>query len=253
MAARRKKIKINFPPIVIRVSLIVFFASIMGFAAYKGVSNFLSKSPYFKIKAIQYDETLQFINKRELAKLKGKNIFSVDLNEIQKKLRRRYPQLERLRIMKRFPDQIIVLARERHPFAQIELNGKILTLDIGGVVLSSLGKRNKKLPFISGLQQEKGYFALGVPLKGRDILTALEIIEVFQEERLLSKYRIKLVNMENASKIQLTLSNKLDIIIDQDKMISKFRKLGVILIKSKINSKEVKYIDMRFKEPIVKK
>ncbi len=251
--ARRKKIKIQIPPIMIRVFLIIFFASMIGFAVYKGLSGFLTRSPCFRIKVIEYDDALQFINKRELTKLKGENIFSVDLKEIQKKIQRRYPQITRLRIMRRFPDQIIVSARERRPFVQMDYDGKILTLDSKGIVLSTSSKRNKKLPFLSGIRRNNRRVILGVPLRKKGVFIALGVIEAFQKERMLAGYRINRVNLESLSKIRVILSNKLVVIVDRDKIASKLRKLGVVLTQSKMSSKEVKYIDIRFKEPIVKR
>ncbi len=64
---------------------------------------------------------------------------------------------------------------------------------------------------------------------------------------------IKDINIENLSKIQLTLSNQLDVIIDRDKVAQKIRVLGVILAQERLDLKEVKYVDLRFKEPIIGK
>ena len=253
MTARKKKKEIHIPPIVIRIFLIVFFASIIGFASFKGISAFLMQSSYFKIKVIQYNESLQFINKRDLAKLKGENIFSVDLKAVSKKLQRKYPQITQLHVMRRFPDQLIISARERHPFAQVVFGKKVLILDFQGIVLSVNNQQNKKLPVLMGIKLSRRKPALGVPLKGRNISSALKIVEAFQTERTLRNYHIKSINVKNSSKILMTLSNKLDVIIDRDKVGLKVRKLGVVLSQLNLKIKAIKYIDMRFKEPIVKK
>ncbi len=253
MTARRKKKEIYVPPTVIRIFLIVFFASIIGFASFKGVSAFLRESSYFKIKVIQYNESLSFINKRDLAQLKGENIFSVDLKAISQKLQRKYPRITQLRVMRRFPDQLIISARERHPFIQVAFGKKFLILDFQGVILSINKQQNKKLPVLTGMKLGRHKPILGVPFKGRNISIALRMVEAFQTERTLRHYHIRSINMKNLSKIVITLSNKLDVIFDRDKIDLKVKKLGIVLTQLNLNVKEIKYIDMRFKEPIVKK
>jgi len=251
--AKKKKWKIKIPPVLIKIFLIGFFAAIIGFALYTGGTRFLTRSVYFKIKAIEYDASLQFINKHDLSALKGKSIFFIDLKSIQRRLQSKYPQLDQLKIIKRFPDQIFVAAHERHPVAQTMIKNKILTLDEKGVVLSSATQKDDQWPWIDGIIATNKSFVLGQTLRGKGVFMALKLIKIFQDHRALANYKIRTINVHNLSKITFTLSNHVMIIIDWDKMDRKINKLGFILSQKNINFKEIKYVDMRFKEPVVKK
>ncbi|VAX36037.1 hypothetical protein MNBD_UNCLBAC01-105 [hydrothermal vent metagenome] len=250
---RKKKFKISIAPAIIKFSLATVFALIIGFAIYRGVYHFCMHSSYFQIEAIEYDAALDFIHKRNLKKLKGKSIFAVDLKAIQRKLQAKYPQVTSLQVVRRFPNRIIINARQRLPLAQTKFENIILTLDEKGVVLSSTSKKGKKLPWIVGVKTNNKGFTLGRPLRSRTIWSALKIIKIFQEERALRPYQIKRIDVKNLSKIYLTLTNGVDIIVDTDKVEQKMQKLGVILPQDRVEFKEIKYIDLRFKEPILKK
>ncbi|MCK5081648.1 MAG: cell division protein FtsQ, partial [Candidatus Omnitrophica bacterium] len=60
-------------------------------------------------------------------------------------------------------------------------------------------------------------------------------------------------NVENLSKIQFTLSNGLVIILDRNNIDRRIKVLGVVLSQGKLDMKQVKYVDLRFKEPIIGK
>ena len=81
----------------------------------------------------------------------------------------------------------------------------------------------------------------------------LKIIKLFKANSGLASYSIRDVNIESLSKIYFTLSNKLDVVIDKDKIAQKIRVLGIVLAQDRLDLKDVKYIDLRFKEPVIGK
>lgn len=248
--ARKKKSKI--PPYALKAVLVIVLTLGLGFVICKALGFVMIHSPYFKITTITYDPELQFINKRDLANLKGKSIFEVDLLRVQKKLSYKYPQASNLKIVKRFPNQIAVVAKKRLPFAQSRLKNRTITLDSFGVVLSLSEKEEKKLPFITGLSSDI-HPRLGTSIKSKRLDSALEIIKSFQSHKMLSAFQIAKINVENLSKINVYLANKLLVILDQDKLQHKIRILDLVLAQGQLDLKNVRYVDLRFKEPIVGK
>jgi len=193
----------------------------IGYAAGKGAIHLLQKSDYFRIQSVVIDPSLQFINKRDLKSLMGKNIFEVDLKAAQRKLSYKYPQASQLKMMKRFPNRIGVVAKQRHPFAQVQIKDKTVTLDQEGVILSSEEKGDKDLPYIIGTKSGDQKLVRGLPLRGSDIQMALKIAKLFEANDSLSSYAVSEINMENFSKIYFTLSNHLQVIVDRDKIAQK--------------------------------
>jgi cell division septal protein FtsQ len=249
--ARKKKSKIS--PSVLKIGGVLILSLIIGVGVYFQMAQFLKKSDYFVIKVVKKDDTLQFINGRELSQLMGRNIFTVDLDVIQNKLSRKYPQASELRVVRRFPNQIEIVAQKRLPFLQTSSKGKTLTLDEVGVLLSTTTKVNKNLPWIVGAQYGSSRMVLGLPLTGKYMKAALKILNSFKERNFSISYKIVKVNVENLSKIYLEMSNGLQVIVDKDGIDRKIKILNIVLSEGRIDIEEVKYIDLRFKEPILGK
>ena len=249
--ARKKKSKTQF--FIIKFILIILLVAGIGFGISRGLMYLFRHTEYFKIRSVVIDPSLQFINKRDLRKLIGKNIFEVDLTAARRRLSYKYPQASELKVMKRFPNQIAVVAKQRVPFAQIQVKDHRATLDGEGIVLSAEGQADKGLPFITGAKVDNRRLVRGLPFRGTDIQIALKIVNFFQSNESLSSYRIDTINVESLSKIHFTLSNDLKIILDRNNVARKIRILGVVLSQGKLDMKHVKYIDLRFKEPIIGK
>jgi len=248
---RKKKIKI--PSSAIKLLLIGFVLVVVIFISVKTLRNIAINSDYFKIKTIMIDPSLEFINARDLAYIKGQSIFTANLVSIQRKLSFKYPRVSHLKITRRFPDQIWIVAKKRIPFAQTSLKNHIFTLDEKGVILSTTDGQTSDLPFVIGLTADNKKYSPGLPIKGVDINTGLHILREFNSNTNLSNYRVKQIDVGNLSKIGFLLNDSLNVILDRDDIQQKIKILGVLLTQGRINLDEVKYIDLRFKEPIIGK
>jgi len=249
--AKKKKSKTQL--FAIKLVLIITLAGGACFFIGSQLAQAFRAAEYFKVQSVVIDPSLQFISKTDFKSLFGKNIFSVDLKAVQRRLTRRYPQASDLKLVKRFPNQILIVARKRLPFAQLKVRGKTVTLDEEGVILSVDGQRDEKLPDVTGMKTDRVRIVAGRPLRRGNLKTALKIIKLFNADSSLSKHSIKEVNVANMSKIYFMLSGSLQIIIDRDSIAHNVKVLGVILSQKKFEIKQAKYIDLRFKEPIIGK
>ena len=254
MARRKKKQKaVTVSPRVVKIGVSVVLFGVVIWAIYVKTMAFLTGAECFRVKAITYASSLQFVDKRELAFLKGRNIFQIDLAAVERRLRLKYPQLRNLVIKRRFPNQIVVEARERHPFAQVKIGRRLLTVDREGVVLSTTTGKKDALPLITGAEREHRDARLGKPLKGKRIRLALKILARMNKTQALASYRVRRVDVKNMSKVVVSLSDGVDVIFDWDQVDRKIEQLGVILSSGGVRLQEVRHIDLRFKEPVVKK
>lgn len=250
--AKKKKSQVTIPPFVKTVFAVFLVIGISVFAVDR-TRHILISADFFKVRSVTIDPVLQFINKEDLRGLIGKNIFTVDLKSVERKLGYKYPQASQLKIARRFPDQISVVAKKRVPYAQLSTQSRTVTVDDEGVILSLKKKDDKKLPSIMGARLTDPELVLGLPLRSPDIWMSLKIIKLFSAHEELENYAISEINMENLSKIYFTLTNKLDVIIDGEDLDQDMRVLSVVLSKGKLNLSEIKYIDLRFNEPIIGK
>lgn len=249
--AKKKKLKI--PPSLIKYTLIFVLLAGVCAGLYIGVSFLLTKTEYFKVKTILIDPSLQFINRKDLDRVKGKNIFLIDLKAFEKKLNSKYPQVSHLKLVKRFPDQITIAAQKRLPVAQVGIDDEFCILDSNGVALETSKKVDKAITMIEGTKFKKIAPVLGLPLNSERVNFALNIVNTFRSQKELLSYSIDNINVSDLSKIVITLNNNLEVIIDKDKVSKNIRILAVILSQRQIDFKEVKYLDLRFKEPIIGK
>ncbi|MCA9401703.1 MAG: cell division protein FtsQ/DivIB, partial [Candidatus Omnitrophica bacterium] len=172
---------------------------------------------------------------------------------VHERLKRKYPQIDDLRVVRKFPNQISVLAKERLPFAQTIINDKVLTIDDHGVILSTTSKRDKRLPYIEGLEDKNHLYALGHPLTGTKILVGLSYVRYFVANRQLDNHLIQTINVSNLSQVEMLVDNGLMILLDRDNIERKMKVLGVVLAQKNLDFSQIRYIDLRFKEPIIGK
>jgi cell division septal protein FtsQ len=135
----------------------------------------------------------------------------------------------------------------------MSVQNKNAILDKEGVILSLEREKDKTLPEIIGARLNDPQLVPGLPLRGSDIWLTLKIIDLFEANSSLDPYSIKNVNIENMSKIIISLSNQLDVIIDKERVDQRIKVLGIVLAQDRLDLKDVKYIDLRFKEPIIGK
>lgn len=189
---------------------------------------------------------------KETPRFKGKNLLALDVQKTQQQLQSRYPQIVNLRVVKRFPDQLCIIAKQRLPYALIEVNGQNAVLDDEGVILSSVNSVNYQLPLIDGISY-RGKVIAGHPISGRQIKDAYRVIEAFQNEEKLSSYRILKIDVRNLSKISFYLTADLQVFVDREDVLPKFELLSYVLAQARQELPNIKYIDLRFKEPLVAK
>jgi cell division septal protein FtsQ len=237
---------------IVSVLIVLGVISAALWISYRGVVSFFHTADCFKIVSITVDSSLSFLDKQELSKLYGKNIFTLDIEGFHQRLGIRYPQMNELRVVRRFPNQISIVAKKRKPALQLEGRNKILVVDEQGVILSSINKVSEKLPLIKGVKSAREP-SVGKVIQDGNLKAALSIISFFSNEVSLRPYQILRMDVTNLSKISLDLSNGLNIIVDSLRVEHNIKVLGMLLSQGKLNPAEIKYIDLRFKEPVVGK
>ena len=233
-----------------------FIISLLGvffiFVFLERTFSYFKASDHFLVKEIWISPSLKFINSRELMTFKGRSMFDVDLKAIRRQLQNQYPEVDQLKIIRKFPDKIWILARRREPFAFIASDRRCIVLDENGVVLAFAAKPGLNLPAINGVQMDKKV-SLGQPFKEEEVAVALDIIKTAQEEAHFAPYKIALVDVSNLSRINCQISNHVQVILDRERIPQKIRKLGVLLSEGHIDFTDVQYIDLRFREPLLGK
>ena len=245
-----KKSSVNISRIAVIRIIIFLFIGFVSFTGYVNAVEFLTSSSLFEVKEVMIDRSIQFIDLRSLKDLKGSNIFKVDIRKVDRQIAQRYPYIAQLRVVRQLPDRLLILAKKREPLMQIYFKKKYLILDTEGVALYYT-LQPAILPQVYGIPLERDWLFLGGHIRGQELGKVVDILSMFKNSPYLKRWRIHAVQAGNLSKIDLAVGENMHVILDQDDTQDKIELLQMLISSNKIDLNKVKYIDLRFKEPVI--
>ena len=248
--ARKKKSNLKIRTFL-KFFIIGTFVCFFIYIVYSRAAFFFLNARMFKIKEIIKSPSLQFVSSRHLERLEGQNIFSVDLQGIQRRVQSQYPSVDRLRILRRLPNRVIVTAQKREPFVVAAAGSRDVVLDYRGVVLGGGVPVRGSLPYLTGAADTSPVKA-GRKFADSRVKVGLKIINEVKQNGYLNKFPIRSIDVSNLSKISLFINN-IEIIMDRFKVEEKIETLGLLLSDAGIPLNEINYLDLRFKEPVINK
>ena len=249
-----KRIKVSPAPakkILVQTIIFLAFLFLVGY-----IWKVAKHSPYFAVKeVITRGATV------DLSYLKGRNIFDIPLRLESENIIVRYPDYVRVKIIRLLPDRLFVDFVRRIPYACVKLYRNFI-IDGEGVFFNpSEAADTQELPLITGLETKIFGPKIGIAPDNRELLFALDIIKGFKASRVLRRFRIRKIDMANSEAVSIFI-NKLyiptvaagdvEIKIWADNSNEKIRLLSGLLKLYGNSMENIKYIDMRFKEPVIK-
>jgi len=183
----------------------------------------------------------------------GANIFLVDLNDLKKRIESDHPELRDIVIRRALPDRLIVQARQRMAVAQV-YGDRLYFIDKDGVFLPYANNpAERNIPLISGIRVAGP--ARNSTVQKEKIRKALFLIDALSANKKLSKCQIKTVDIADSRNISFFLSakdaEKVEIKIGDGEFNKRLDVLATILEQLGQDIERVKYIDLRFEDPIV--
>lgn len=244
------------------ISTIIFLAS---YFIIKGIEKFLKSSDYFQIKEVVIKDNAVY----NLSYLKGKNIFSIDLNKESEYILEKYPDYRNVRLIRVLPNRLFVDFVKRKPVALAKFY-KYFAVDENGVFFPLPEQLDgSDLPLISGLEVK-----IHAPVSGRaynikELKLALNIIEEIKRNRLLRYCKVKKIDVSNPTyaSVIIPLAKKrtdntklsagndfaiLEVRLGEEDIRGKIAILEGLIIQEKLNLVNVKYVDLRFNEAVIK-
>ena len=254
-----RKRKINFPIKLVSLCLIIFMA--LFFIIGRTVRT-LKTLDYFKIKDIIVSKPEEGFN---FSYLVGRNIFNLDLEKESRYISELYPTYKKVRLVRILPDRLFVGFVERKPLAIVKLYRYFFT-DSDLVLFNvPVNLEEIDLPIIVGLETKIFGAKSGKQYNTKELAEALNIIKDFKLNNALKKYKIKRIDVASLTNTSffLQLSNyskglatpvpeALEVKMGQDDTSDKIRILGDLFNQLKNDLGNIKYIDLRFKEPVIK-
>ncbi len=217
-----------------------------------GVRHFFYNSELFEIKEIcvnvkserSFDEDLNKLNEFYM----GRNIFTVDLKQIQVIMKEDFPQFKEIEIRRNFPNMLEFDIVPRTAVAVIDSVGGVV-VDSEGIVLA-VGESTEEIVMIKGIN-----FFLKMPEKGDRIKNgalrrALLLIRGLSKKGDVDTKNIDFINVHDRNNIQLSISGVV-VKVGRDNFVRKIDSLKEILNDPELNMKDLKYIDLRFEDAVL--
>jgi cell division septal protein FtsQ len=211
------------------------------------LSGFLQSREYFKVKYIQSNDASV-----DLSYLKGRNIFLLDLEKQAKLLRATYPAYKSVRLTRYPPNGIIAKFQRRQPLAYIKLSRYLLVGDDAVLFDAVLKGPEAELPVIFGLETKMLGAKPGMRYNIRELNLALELIREFNNAGELKNFKINRINVLAAANMSFFLPNNVEIKIGDSDISARVKLLAPLLNHVGQGYVNIKYIDLRFKEPVIK-
>ncbi len=256
---RKQKLKLPFKLIV---SLIVLFLSGTFILSY--IWKLLTTADFFTVKQIVVRNSQDSFDY-----LKGKNIFRLNLNQESRRVILGCADCRRVRFSRLLPNSLVIDFLKRQPVALVKFY-KNFALDEQGILFyPDAALAAQDLPLIYGLETKIFGPKPGIKYNRPEIDLALDILKEFKANKIFSGFLLKkidLTNLENAAFFVLFPPRLVDyslmpaqtqwsgflVRLGNKNIKEKMLILGGVIIQARKEWGNINYIDLRFKEPVIK-
>jgi len=226
------------------------------------IGSSLRNSDYFRVNDISINKPQWTF---ELSYLLGRNIFDIDLRKESRYISELYPVYKKVGLFRILPDRLFVAFVDRKAIAYVKLY-RDFCVD-SEMVLFDLpqGQEVSDLPVIVGLERKIIGPKAARQYNIKELVSALNIIKEAEANNLFRKYKLERIDINSPANIscfiRLLAHNEgaaavvpraVEVKIGEDDIAGKVRVLCGLLNQFGTDISNINYIDLRFKEPVVK-
>ncbi|MGE5280274.1 MAG: cell division protein FtsQ/DivIB [Deltaproteobacteria bacterium] len=257
MARRKKTAKTT--PVFWLVVVPLAALAVSGLAIYKGIHYYLTSSAYFRVHAVTAvgveDERYVQMIRDELI---GANIFKVDVVELARRIRRKFPTFYEVHVRRILPSELRIEAQERVPVAVI-VQGRPFIFDAEGVALAAVDSSQAvALPRVEGVADRLPKIRTGLQYGSANLRRALTLASALDRRGDILT-NLMPAGAQEVSRIAVGANGQLSFYLGRDLEVKmrdrRFEEqLDLLLLILRNLGGEittVAYVDLRPKEPVV--
>ena len=236
--------------IVVIRTIVFLIIGLTCFVTYTKAQDMLLHNELFTVHDIFVEKSIEFIDRNQLLVLKGRNIFTVDLVKMHRRIKAQYPQIAQLHIVKELPDHVKILAKKRDAVFAFVLKGKFLLVDKEMVAMYYVD-RPGDLPMVYGPVGTGFRITLGAAITAGYVSDALNIINAFRAHPQIARFKLTDIDLSNVSRYSISCVGGFKVLLDKENYAVKLDILETLLAQRKIDFNTAKYVDLRFNEPVL--
>ena len=214
-----------------------------------GMCDFTQRSDAFRVTEVRLPADPPFKLREPLL---GRNIWSLDLPSVAADLRDQQPWLKEVRVVRRLPNVVEVQTQIRQPVAQVKLE-KWYPVDADGVFLPvPVSDTDLTLPKFFGVRNSKTSAKPGIPSADEALQLALRVMRSVQSSSALASRHLEAVDVSDPMGIRLMLDGETEVRCGaEEELASHLDRLKTALKTVDHEEMSVRYIDVRFQDPVV--
>lgn len=234
---------------IIRHPQPMIVSSVMGISLW-ATASFIQQSDAFQITALTIPANLEL---KLPSTLVGQNIWQVNLRGLSEQLQRQRPDLKEIRVIRQLPGSLRVNAIARIPVAQLRLD-RWYRVDRDGFILpQGTAVPQERLVRFSGLTYSEGSLKAGRANTDERLKLALRVLDTLRQAPTPVSHRVVEINVADSQQIRFVLDDELEIRCGTEAELAAHlaRLQATLKMLAKQPSMPIRYIDVRFEEPVV--
>ena len=240
--------KILFSPGTLSI-LIVALILITGFFIAR---NYFLNSPDFIIKEVELrgENVPGSYLADELSRMAvSENIFAVNLKDIENSVKRDYFEIKDIHVKRILPDKMVFYVERRKAIALLNSKQYYSVDDEGMILKDASENRLERLPVIKGINvREKD---IGKRLISPAWGKVRELLEELSKTGIAESYDISQIDAANSGNLSFYIDDGLQIKIGGEDFKKRLGDLKRVLSDPEIDSSDISYIDLRFKDIVI--
>ncbi|HQP92106.1 MAG TPA: cell division protein FtsQ/DivIB [Candidatus Omnitrophota bacterium] len=257
--SKRKHPKRNFVPLL--VFLPVLAIGLSSYAVFSGIRHYTETSSYFNVRQVEVEgiSDARYCDVMKEA-LIGTNIFRIDTIKLSERIKKKFPTFYSVSVTRVLPSCLRIVAKERLPVAIMQRAGISYLFDTEGVIVAGFPSgQGSDFPLIVGLEDKFSGLKVGSSYNSKILKNVLSLAKALRLQRFnidsafsqANRLKITRIDASQPSELSFYFWDTIQIKVGRNDFENKINLLPAIIksLAGEINN--VKYIDLRPKEPVV--
>jgi cell division septal protein FtsQ len=182
----------------------------------------------------------------------GMNIWAVDLQALARELQAQQPWLKEVRVLRVLPNTLRIQAILRQPVAQVQLQAWYPVDKDGFIIPNGQHAPADRLVRLRGLAHVKAPLKVGAVSTDERMVVALRVLSTLQRSPALISRSVTEIDVEDPQQIKFHLADGTEVRCGSEaELHMQLERLRAALRAIQRRQIEARYIDVRFKEPVV--